>query len=138
MEHLGILGGMTQTTPAHDAQRFVTALGVVLRGHREARGLTRAQIEQHTGMGRSTVQRIENGVRPADVVQLSQIVNAINAMQRPGFPRVTVAGVLAEAETQAAGVEVTVTDATASVELGTSAAEGDPRTPPAAGGSGQP
>lgn len=89
---------MTQTTPVPDAADFGVALGHALRKAREDRGLVRQQIEDATSLGRSTIQRIENGSRPADAVQLAKIVAAINDLDAPEFPVLSIREVVERAE----------------------------------------
>lgn len=124
-----------------DAALFGAAIGRALRQKRQARGLTRAQIEKHSGLGRSTVARIESGERAADSVQLAKFVLAINALQDDDLPPLLVSAVVALAEAEVmgdAGVEVVTTESTASVELDTSRRGAGRRTPAAGAGSDRP
>jgi transcriptional regulator with XRE-family HTH domain len=54
------------------------AVGDKLRGLRAQRRLTRAQVQKMTGLGRSTLQRFENGERSPDLHQLALILRALN------------------------------------------------------------
>lgn len=89
---------MTQTTPTSDAADFGAALGLALRKAREDRGIVRQQVEDEAKLGRSTIQRIENGSRPADAVQLAKIVAAINVLDAPEFPVLSIREVVERAE----------------------------------------
>jgi transcriptional regulator with XRE-family HTH domain len=89
---------MTQTSASDESADFGQALADELREQREKRGLTRRQIEDETRLGRSTVQRIENGQRPADAIQLAKIVKAIALLDAPEFPVLTVGEVVQRAE----------------------------------------
>lgn len=91
------LVSMTPNEPT-DAIAFAQAIGHELRDLREQRGLTRHQVEDASGLSRSTVQRIENGQRAADAVQLARIVGAIDSLDSPDFPAVTVSLVVTRAE----------------------------------------
>lgn len=127
---------MTQTTPAHGAAQFGPALGLALRDVREGRGLTRAQIQAASGLARSTIARIELGERAADMEQLARYVMAVNALQDPDIPPVTISAVVARAEAAlAARRTVSVTESTASVDLDTLRPGAGRRTPRAPGGS---
>ncbi len=54
------------------------AVGDKLRGLRSERRLTRSQLQQMTGLGRSTLQRFENGERSPDLHQLALILRALD------------------------------------------------------------
>lgn len=54
------------------------AVGDKLRGLRAERRLTRLQVQKMTGLGRSTLQRFENGERSPDLHQLALILQALD------------------------------------------------------------
>lgn len=80
-----------------DAADLGGAVGAVLRRKREGRGLTRAQIEEAAGLSRSTLRRIETGLKPATVNELASIIGAINAKDDAELPDLTVLDIISTA-----------------------------------------
>jgi transcriptional regulator with XRE-family HTH domain len=54
------------------------AAGAELRGLRAKRGVSRPQLREMTGLGISTIQRIENGERSPELDQLALILKALD------------------------------------------------------------
>ena len=74
---LRILTGMTHAEPTPEVAAFVRAVAAQIRAERAAAGVTRDEITERTGIGRSTLYRIERGERVPDMVQLAQIASAL-------------------------------------------------------------
>lgn len=79
------------------AARMGEEVGAVLRSKREGRGLTRAVVEDAAGLSRSTLRRIEKGLRAPTVPELAMIVAAINERDDADLPDVTVLEVITTA-----------------------------------------
>jgi transcriptional regulator with XRE-family HTH domain len=53
------------------------AVGAELRGLRAKRGMSRPELSALSGLGYSTIQRIENGDRSPDLQQLARLARAL-------------------------------------------------------------
>lgn len=60
-----------------DIQKLNEALGAEVRGARARAGYSRDKLSELSGVGVRTLQRIENGERPADISQMAAICGAL-------------------------------------------------------------
>ena len=60
-----------------DEQNFLSKLGQRLRGHREARKLTQAQLADQCGLHRTFIGSVERGERNVSVLNLRLIARVL-------------------------------------------------------------
>jgi transcriptional regulator with XRE-family HTH domain len=61
-----------------DIEKLNLAIGAEVREARISKGYGRAKMAQLSGLSASTIQRIENGERPADINQMAKICEALD------------------------------------------------------------